>query len=214
MKVLLSVLLMMTVLGAACSPATTPSAPTAFPATAEPTPQVEEGAPTEVSTGSEANTPPTNTPAPAVSLPAWQTTALVNARTGESFTFADFAGKTVYVEPMATWCTNCRAQMNNLRAAQSQLGDDVVLVALSVETNLTAEQLARYADDNDFDWTFAVLTPDALAALVDAFGRAVTSPPSTPHFIIRPDGTTTDLATGIKSTDAIVAGIQAEMQAQ
>lgn len=146
-------------------------------------------------------------------LPLWQTMALTNARSGESFTLGDFAGKTVYVEPMATWCTNCRQQLNNLRAAQDQLDpDNVALVALSVETNLTAEQLAQYADNNSFNWTFAVLTPELLTELVNQFGRAITSPPSTPHFIIRADGTATELATGIKSSESLVTLLQAESQ--
>ena len=34
----------------------------------------------------------------------------MDARTGQTFTLADLQGKTVYVEPMATWCTNCRQQ--------------------------------------------------------------------------------------------------------
>jgi hypothetical protein len=33
----------------------------------------------------------------------WQSIPLRNARTGETFTFADFAGRTVYVHPMARW---------------------------------------------------------------------------------------------------------------
>ncbi|KPK07150.1 MAG: hypothetical protein AMJ56_13680, partial [Anaerolineae bacterium SG8_19] len=40
--------------------------------------------------------------------PAWQQLTLTNARTGETFTLADFGGQTVFVEPMATWCSNCR----------------------------------------------------------------------------------------------------------
>ena len=38
-------------------------------------------------------------------LPAWQTSILSDARTGQSFTLADFTGKTVFVDPMATWCS-------------------------------------------------------------------------------------------------------------
>lgn len=33
----------------------------------------------------------------------WQDVALRDVRTGETFTFADFAGRTVYVHPMARW---------------------------------------------------------------------------------------------------------------
>ncbi len=37
------------------------------------------------------------------SAPEWTRLPLVNARTGASFTLADFAGKTVYVHAMADW---------------------------------------------------------------------------------------------------------------
>jgi hypothetical protein len=111
---------------------------------------------------------------------------------------------------MATWCSNCRAQQGHVREAKAQLGEDVVFIGLSLETNLPPEQLASYAQDNGFDWTYAVMPVDLLAALTDEFGRSITSAPSTPHFIIRPDGSFSDLATGIHPPDAIVAEIQAE----
>src|SRR5215475_4612241 len=57
--------------------------------------------------------PPAAAP-PANERSAWHALPLVNARTGQAFTLADFAGKTVYVEPMATWCTNCRQQMGTI----------------------------------------------------------------------------------------------------
>jgi cytochrome oxidase Cu insertion factor (SCO1/SenC/PrrC family) len=145
--------------------------------------------------------------------PAWQQLPLVNARTGEPFTLADFAGKTVFVEPMATWCTNCRQQLTNVRAAQETLADpDVVFVALSVETNLDNATLAQYADDAGFDWLFAVATPELLVELSNLFGRTIANPPATPHFIIRGDGTTTDLVTGIEPADQVVGQVQAAMQ--
>ena len=145
----------------------------------------------------------------AAGLPAWQTIALTNAATGEEFTLGDFQGKTVFVEPMATWCSNCRAQQGHVSQAKTQLGDDVVFIGLSLETNLPSEQLASYAQGNGFDWTYAVMPVNLLAELSDEFGRSITSAPSTPHFIIRPDGSFSELATGIHSADEIVSEIQA-----
>ena len=142
-------------------------------------------------------------------LPAWQQIELTDARTGETFTLASFSGKTVFVEPMATWCTNCRRQLNNVREARAQLGDDVVFIGLSLETNLSAADLAQYQNDQGFDWTFAVMTPEMLQQLADTFGRSITSAPSTPHFIIRADGSYTELVTGIEPPDQIINQIQA-----
>lgn len=139
---------------------------------------------------------------------SWRDLPLTDARTGETFSLADFAGQTVFVEPMATWCANCRQQLGNVREAKEQLGDEVTFVALSVETTLNAEDLARYADEQGFDWTFAVMTPEVLRALATKFGQSVTSPPSTPHFVIYPDGTSSELLTGFQAPAEIVAAVQ------
>jgi thiol-disulfide isomerase/thioredoxin len=142
-------------------------------------------------------------------LPAWQTLSLINARTGEPFTLADFAGQTVFVEPMATWCTNCRRQLGNVKEAYAQLASqDVVFVALSVETTIDDTTLANYADEAGFDWLFAVLSPEMLQELAAEFGQTIANPPSTPHFVIRPDGTVFSFRTGIESTEQIVDQIQ------
>lgn len=146
--------------------------------------------------------------------PAWMTIALTDVRSGETFTLADFAGKTVFVEPMATWCTNCRRQLGNVADAKAQLGDseDVVFVALSVETNIGDGDLANYTEETGFDWAFAVATPEMLVSLVETFGQSITNPPSTPHFIIRPDGSTTELTTGYEGPEEILQNLEAESQ--
>lgn len=142
-------------------------------------------------------------------LAPWQSLALTDVRTGAPFTLADFAGRTVYVEPMATWCTNCRRQLGEVQQAQAQLGEEVVFVALSVETNISAQELGTYAQENGFDWTFAVMTPEFLAALADTFGQTIANPPATPHFVIRPDGSFGDLHTGITPAAEIGALVAA-----
>ena len=143
-------------------------------------------------------------------LPLWMTSELTDVRTGETFTLADFAGKTVFVEPMATWCTNCRQQLGNVAEARAQLADneDVVFVSLSVETTISNDDLATYTEETGFNWTFAVVTPEVLVSLADTFGQTVTNPPSTPHFIIRVDGSTTDLTTGFEGPTELLQSIQ------
>lgn len=141
---------------------------------------------------------------------AWTSIELVDARTGETFRFADFAGKTVFVEPMATWCTNCRRQLPNVEAARTQLDpEQYVFVGLSVAENVDNATLAQYV--NEQGWNFAfVAAPETLTqGLVDSFGRTVVTPPSTPHFIIRPDGSLSEIRTGSHSTEELIAELQA-----
>jgi thiol-disulfide isomerase/thioredoxin len=149
--------------------------------------------------------------APAAERPAWHYLPLTDASTGQSFALADFAGKTVYVEPMATWCTNCRQQMGVIRDQLRAQVDPrrVVFVGLSVETDLASETLASYTSTHGFDWTFAVVTPDLLQELATQFGRTVTNPPATPHFVIGPDGATSDLSTGFHSADRLLEQLTA-----
>lgn len=147
-------------------------------------------------------------PAMMKELLPWQTIALTNARTGEPFTLADFAGKTIFVETMATWCPNCRQQLANVKSAAARANPETtIFVAISVEADLPPATLAQYADDNGFDWTFAVATPVMVQALAETFGQTIANPPATPHFLILPDGSHSDLVTGFESGDQILANI-------
>jgi thiol-disulfide isomerase/thioredoxin len=142
-------------------------------------------------------------------LAAWQTREIVDVD-GQPFTLADFVGTPVFVEAFATWCPKCRDQLADTQEAAAALGDDAVVIALSVETDLSAADVASYAADNGFtDVRFAVMTPELLAEMVDALGNSVANPPSTPHVVIGADGTAGELSTGSISADDIVAALSA-----
>lgn len=137
--------------------------------------------------------------------PAWMDLPLTDARTGAAFTLGSFDGKTVYVEPMATWCTTCPIQLDIVRDVRAQVDPDrYVFVALSVETDLPSADLATYADQKNWPWTFAVMSPELLQQLSDTYGLTIGNPPSTPHFVIGPGGTTSDLSTGIHPAQDII----------
>ena len=139
---------------------------------------------------------------------AWQNITLTDVD-GATFTLGDFVGTPVFVEHFATWCPKCREQLEKTNAAAGTLGDDAVFLALSVETDLSAGDVAEYAADNGFDnIRFAVMTPEFLAAISDAYGNSSINPPSTPHFIIDTHGAAGELDTGSKSADDIVKALQ------
>ena len=142
--------------------------------------------------------------------PAWTNLELVNANTGETFTLADFAGKTVFIEPMATWCPICRGQQQRISQVIDQLNpDEFVVVSLSIETFLSPEELASYSVNNGFNWTFAVASDELLSALVAEFGRSISSAPSVPHFTISANGTAGNFATGGKSGEEFLQLVRA-----
>jgi thiol-disulfide isomerase/thioredoxin len=150
-------------------------------------------------------------------LPAWMEIELVDVATGETFTIADFLGKTILVEPMATWCSNCRRQMTEttklikqLTEAEDERLEQYVFLGLSIETNLKPSDLKTYAERNNFALTFAVMDEEMLRALVEQFGRSIANPPSSPSFIIRADGTFTEIETGIQTAEQILAKLEAE----
>lgn len=141
--------------------------------------------------------------------PAWLSLELTDARTGAVFTLHDLRGRTVFLEPMATWCSSCRRQLVELREVVAELDPErFAFVGLSVETALDPIELARYADTHGFGWTFAVATPEMLRALTETFGFSVVNPPATPHVVIGPDGRVGDLATGFQPADRLVATLE------
>lgn len=141
--------------------------------------------------------------------PAWLAAELTDACSGETFALADFAGKTVYVETLATWCPPCRDQLARANEAAASIPEaergDVVFVALSSEVGLPRETLAAYAADNGFPFVFAVMPAEMLKAMADDLGREIAVPPATPHLIIAPDGTVGELRTGSTAPEDLLA---------
>ena len=141
--------------------------------------------------------------------PAWMTAELTDACTGETFTLADFAGKTVYVESMATWCPPCRDQLARVTEAAAQVPEgereETVFVALSTEVDLPRETLAEYAANNEFPFVFAVMPAEMVQAMADDLGQEIAIPPATPHLIISPDGSIGEIRTGGASAEDVLA---------
>jgi thiol-disulfide isomerase/thioredoxin len=141
--------------------------------------------------------------------PTWMMTELSDACSGENFALADFAGKTVYIEVMATWCPSCRDQLVRVKEATAQLPEEergeIVIVVLSSEVDLPRETLADYAASNDFPFIFAVMPAEMLQAMADELGQAIAVPPATPHLIVAPDGTIGEIRTGGESPEDLLA---------
>ena len=143
------------------------------------------------------------------SLPSWMTLPLTDACSGTSFTLTDLAGKTLYIEQMATWCNNCHGQLTRAKEAVAGLSptdqENVVLIALSSEVDLPSADLANYVQKNDFPYISAVMPADYLRAMAEDLGREVAVPPAMPFVIVAPDGTISDLFTGGATSDELLA---------
>jgi thiol-disulfide isomerase/thioredoxin len=164
----------------------------------------ETSAPATTSAGSDEASTDTTAEATA-ELAEWQQIEVTDT-SGETFTVADLAGRPVFVENFATWCSNCRSQLEDTQAAAEAAGDDAVFLALSVETELSVDDMAEYQQDNGFTAIrFAVMSPELLAAMDAAFGTTALNPPSTPKVAVASDGTAGELVTGPESSDEILA---------
>ena len=136
---------------------------------------------------------------------AWRTTALVDTRSGDTFTIDELKGKLVVIEPMAIWCSNCRIQQGEAAVALGRLDDPaIVYVSVDVDPNERAGDLAAYADGSGFDWAFVVATKEVARSLAATFGDQILSPPSTPLILVGPDGEVVDQHFGIRSADDLV----------
>jgi hypothetical protein len=137
----------------------------------------------------------------------WATANLTDVQTGQAFRVADLVadGKVVFLEPMAVWCSKCREQQRVARDAFAGLDPaDAAWVGLDVELSESAENLAEYADLNDFPFTFAVSSIDLSRALAAEFGDGVLSPPNVNVIVVAADGSVNHM-TGQHSADELVA---------
>ncbi|MBM4409012.1 MAG: hypothetical protein FJ038_10550 [Chloroflexi bacterium] len=193
----------------ACSAATAPGA--AAPTTASaPATSTAPASPAPASPAPASPAPASQAPAPPPTAPAitasWAAIELVDARSGETFRIADLAGRTVFIEPMAIWCSSCRRLQGEAKVALARLDREQVLyLSLDVDPSEDTAQLARYADQLGFDWLFAVAPTSLALALAEQFGDQVLNPPSTPLILIRPDGSVELIGFGHRSADELVA---------
>ena len=132
---------------------------------------------------------------------------LIDVRTGDSFTLADVAASDgpVLLEPMAIWCSNCRAQQHQVLEAHG--AGDFTSVSLDVDLTEAAADLADYAEREGFSWRFAMADADLYRLLQSRFGDAATNPPSTPLIVIERDGTVRPLefGAGVRSAEQLLA---------
>ena len=85
---------------------------------------------------------------------------------GEARSLADYRGTPVAVHFWATWCFPCRAEMPTMDALQRELGDELVILPLSLDRG-GAELVRNYYNDHDLT-TLPIFIDEKMAA-----GRAL-----------------------------------------
>ena len=152
----------------------------------------------------ESMAPSANPAAAALASKAWATATLTDVATGETFTIADLAGKPVFIETMAIWCSNCRAQQGRFTEAFGKMAPGTAsYVVLTVDPSETAEDLARYRAERGFTGAYAVAGKELSKALEGEFGANVLNPPSVPLIFVSRNGEVS-FSTGAESVAAIL----------
>jgi thiol-disulfide isomerase/thioredoxin len=175
------------------------AAATTAPGSADPAPSDAAVASTE-----PAASPAANPAAAALASKPWANAPLTDVETGETFTIAELAGKPVFIESMAIWCSNCRAQQGRFTEAFAQMAPGTAeYVVLTVDPSETAEDLARYKSGSGFTGRYAVAGKELAKALVAEFGANAINPPSVPVIFVSPTGEV-EFSTGQESVEQIV----------
>ena len=75
---------------------------------------------------------------------------------GNIVTLGDFSGEVVVLDFMATWCGPCRFAMRDLVSVHNDIGDQFVLISISVDPNFdTVPVLRAWAEEYDAAWIHA-----------------------------------------------------------
>jgi peroxiredoxin len=154
---------------------------------------------------SNCNASPTNVRPTEISRPDWFGFSLTDARTGETFTVNDYAGKVVLLETMAMWCPNCTVQAHEVRQLHELLGHpaDLISVSLDVDVNEDEDSLKEYAEEFGFEWHFAVAPLEVARALGNLYTAQYLNPPLSPMMIIDRDGNVHHLEYGLKKAETL-----------
>ena len=142
---------------------------------------------------------------PPKDTPAWFDVPMVDVRTGQSFTIHDHQGKVVLVETLAMWCSLCLKQQTEVKLLHERLAGDerFVSIGLDIDINEQAQDLKTYAENNKFDWLYAIAPVEVARDISNLYGAQFLNPPSTPILVIDKGGEVHLMNFGIKTADEL-----------
>jgi cytochrome oxidase Cu insertion factor (SCO1/SenC/PrrC family) len=141
-----------------------------------------------------------------MAMPGFFAVALKDAASGSSFTFGDFKGKVVLLEPFAQWCPTCLRQQQQVARLHTLLGegDDLISVGLDIDPNEDEAMLQQYLAVHGFDWRYAVAPQEVASEIGELYGSQYLNPPSAPMLLIDRHGEVHPLPSGVKSAEQLL----------
>lgn len=176
--------------GTSVPPASTPSAPSASPSVAAPASSSLQPASPEPAESTLAEAFGVGEPAPPLVLP------LVG---GETVDLAQYRGRPVWVNFMATWCPPCRDELP-LMAGFAARYDDTGLVTLAVDVKEDEAAAQAFFQDMGIFFPVALDTDGTAQAAWGAIALPV-------HFWVDADGIVRDGALGGIGPDVMAQGL-------
>ncbi len=72
---------------------------------------------------------------------------------GENFVLKEHQGKVVIYDIFATWCPPCRAEAPHLASLQRKYADDLLILGMTIEEDMTDAKLQDYRETYGADYT-------------------------------------------------------------
>jgi cytochrome c biogenesis protein CcmG/thiol:disulfide interchange protein DsbE len=119
---------------------------------------------------------------------------------GKTVSLSDFKGKVVIVDFWATWCPPCRKGIPDLIDLQTEFGNKLAVIGISVDTD-TKDQVASFAQNFNINYTVLFANPD----VVNAYGNIESIPTS---FIIDKNGNIVNQHVGLTPKEIYISEIK------
>lgn len=75
---------------------------------------------------------------------------------GKNFKLSDYRGKkAIYITFWATWCSNCEAEIPELKEIQAKYSDDIMLLAINTSINDSMKRMKKYVKKHDLTYQVA-----------------------------------------------------------
>ena len=121
---------------------------------------------------------------------------------GKEVSLADFAGTPLVVNSWATWCPFCVNELPDFAAAQEELGDSVIIIAIDRQESMSAAK--KFSDNLGVtnDMVFWIDSSDSFYREIGGFSMPET-------IFINAQGETIDHKRGPMDKEEIIERIQA-----